>query len=87
MSKNKIIFVKYVDLDKDFYTIKEICDMLDLDKSFLHSACEESGIRPQQNQYGEWGFSLYNFRAIHHWMYDNYNEKGTLKAGNGPWDD
>ena len=87
MSKNKIIFVKYVDLGGRLYIKKEICDMLDLDKNFLHAACEESGIRPQQNQYGEWGFSLYNFRALHHWMYDTYNEKGTVKAGNGPWDD
>lgn len=87
MSKNKIVYVKYLDLDKDFYTIKEIYSMLDLDKSFLHSACEESGIRPQQNEVGDWGFTLYNFRAPHHWMYDTYNEKGTVKAGNGPWDD
>lgn len=87
MSKNKIIYVKYLDLDKDFYTLKEICNMLDLDKSFLHSASEESGIRPQQNEYGDWGFSLYNFRALHHWMYDNYNEKDTVRGNNGPWDD
>ena len=58
MSKNKIVYVKYLDLDKDFYTLKEICSMLDLNKSFPHTACEESGIRPQQNEVGDWGFTL-----------------------------
>ena len=48
MTNKKIIFVSYVDLDKDYYTINEICDMLDLDKHFLHAACEESGIRPAE---------------------------------------
>ena len=86
MAKSKIIFIKYDELDKEFYTIKEVQDMLNLDKSFLESACEEFNVHPKQNRYGEWGFSIAALTYLHYKMFYEYNDHRTRKANNGPWD-
>ena len=90
MSKNKIVYIKYGELDKEVYTIKEICEMLDIEKAILQKACDEFSIQPKQNEDGKWGFPLGALTVLHYKMFHSYNEhkeKETARNSHGPWDD
>lgn len=63
--------LEYIDYNtlKDFYTIKETCELLSVEKSVLKAKCEIYRIMPVRNEAGEGGFVKYDFRKLHYAFY------------------
>lgn len=52
-----IQYISYADLN-EFYRIKEVCRLLEMDKENLRKSCEKYGVRPSRNEMGDWGVNL-----------------------------
>ena len=84
--------MKYIDYTsmKDFYTIEEICHLLEIDKQALKFYVEKYDFEPVEDVFGNWGFPKKNLRKLHHLIYEEQKtsapSNGT-KAKKGPWDD
>lgn len=61
-------FIDYRTL-KEFYTIAEACELLDISKQDLRTNCENFDITPTRNELGEAVISKYDFRRIHNKLY------------------
>ena len=63
--------MKYIDYNslKEFYTIQEICDLFEMSKAILKEKCHQYGIGPSRNEIGEGGFSKYDVRRLHNYLY------------------
>ena len=59
--------MKYISYNemKDFYTIDEVCRLFEMDKATLRHYAEKYDIRPQEDQYGNWGFRKVLVRKLH----------------------
>lgn len=86
--------MKYIDYKsmKDFYTIEEICHLLEIDKQVLRSHAEKYGFEPAEDVFGNWGFPKKNLRKLHHLIYEEQKTSGSApsngsSAKKGPWDD
>ena len=44
-----IQYISYADLD-EFYSIKEVCRLLEMDKENLRKSCEKYGVKPNRNE-------------------------------------
>lgn len=77
--------MKYVDYKnmKEFYTIQEACDLLELSKLQLKGECRTEGLEPIQDESGRYGFSTWMMRRIHNILYKR--EKGGSDS-NSPVD-
>jgi len=67
-AKKTVSYVNYNEL-KEFYTLSEVCDLLDLRKQELKELCEELCIKPRKNEIGECGFVKYDVRKLHNHLY------------------
>ena len=67
---------------KEFYTIPELCDLLDMAKAELRSKCEQYNITPTRNEIGEAGFTKYDVRKLHTKLY--YGDRNHQKEWD-PW--
>ena len=76
--------MKYIDYKtmKEFYTISEACELLEMNKLELKLECEERGIWPIRNEIGEAGFSKYDMRKLHNILY--YAERENKETWD-PW--
>ena len=74
----------YIDYKKlkEFYTIPELCDLLDMAKAELRSKCEQYNITPTRNEIGEAGFMKYDVRKLHTKLY--YGDRNHQKEWD-PW--
>lgn len=86
-------YINYNDM-KDFYTIDEVCRLFEMDKAELRHYAEKYDIRPQEDQYGNWGFRKVLVRKLHNHIYKEqrnrpHEGKGAPwgnKPGKSPWD-
>ena len=49
-------YINYRELDKEFYTIPEVCRLFQVEKSYLKEKSKLHHIDPRQNEIGEYGF-------------------------------
>ena len=81
-----IPFMTYNDIKYNYYTIEEACELLGMDKSMLREACMEFHIDPQENEYGEYGFTGQRVCNLHNHLYKKFHNKSTTGKKKGPWD-
>ena len=81
-----IPYMNYKEMQDDFYTIEETCELLNIDKSMLKEACDEFHIDPQENEHGDYGFTRQRFCNLHNHLYKKYHVKNTTGKKKGPWD-
>ena len=62
-------YLNYNDMEKNFYTIDDVCCLFEMDKRELKSYAERYNIAPKQNQYGNWGFNKIYVRKLHNFIY------------------
>lgn len=74
-------FIKYNELE-EFYTIKEVCTLFQMEKFTLKQKCKQYDIEPRRNEIGDYGFVKYDVRKLHNLLY--YEEKGTAQVDD-PW--
>ena len=74
-------YIRYSELD-EFYTIKEVCKLFQMEKSTLKQKCKEYGIEPRRNEIGDYGFVKYDGRKLHNFLY--YEGKEHAKEDD-PW--
>ena len=74
-------YIRYSELD-EFYTIKEVCKLFQMEKSTLKQKCKEYGIEPRRNEIGDYGFVKYDVRKLHNLLY--YEVKDHAKEDD-PW--
>ena len=74
-------YIRYSELD-EFYTIKEVCKLFQMEKSTLKQKCKEYGIEPRRNEIGDYGFVKYDVRKLHNFLY--YEGKEHAKEDD-PW--
>ena len=86
--------MKYIDYKgmKEFYTIEEICRLLEIDKQTLKAYSEKYGFEPSEDLFGNWGFTKKELRKLHHLIYEEQKTSGAGPSRNvsvkkGPWDD
>ena len=53
---NMIRYIAYAELG-EFYTLQEVCHMLEMSKDELRKNCEKYNVRPSQNEIGDWGLN------------------------------
>ena len=79
--------INYKELD-EFYTIQQLCKLLDFTKQGLKEKCEQYGVKPRRNEIGDYGLVKYDVRKLHNSLYhegrDRGNEKRTQKEDD-PW--
>ena len=63
-----IQYISYSDLN-EFYSIKEVCRLLEMDKENLRKSCEKYGVRPSRNETGDWGLTCHDLRRLHYFLY------------------
>ena len=61
-------YIDYMDM-KEFYTIREVCQLFGCEKAELKQACERYDVDPIQNEIGEYGFTRYDVRKLHNALY------------------
>ena len=75
-------YVQYKDL-KEFYTIPELCKLLNMDKTSLKKKCAQYGIEPRRNEIGDYGFVKYDVRKLHNTLY--YEDRNQDGPEDNPW--
>ncbi len=63
-----IPYVNYRERE-EFYTIPQLCELFDMDKSSLRKKCEQYDIKPRRNEIGEYGLVKYDVRKLHNTLY------------------
>ena len=85
MSKQFVPYIDYKKLDDEFYSIDRTCKMINVSKQALREASEKYGILVQKNEVGDWGLSKYDFRRVHHYLYDEGRDKNKANSEDDPW--
>ena len=83
--KIKIPYVAYNEMEQDFYTMKETCDLMNIDKLLLKETCQELHIEPIQNEIGDYGFAKYHVRKLHNYLFKKYYDKNGTGKKDDPW--
>ena len=83
---SNIPYVDYSKLD-EFYTIRQLTDLLGVSKQELKKKCEQFGIKPRQNEIGDYGFVRYDVRKLHNKLYHECrnNSKSDAWEADDPW--
>lgn len=78
--------MKYISYNemKDFYTIDEVCRLFEMGKATLRQYAEKYDIRPQEDQYGNWGFRKTLVRKLHNYIYKEQRSRPHEATGS-PW--
>ena len=76
-----VSFIDYTELN-EFYTIKEVCKLFQMDKSALKQKCKEYDIEPRRNEIGDYGFVKYDVRKLHNLL---YHEGKEHNKEDDPW--
>ena len=77
-------YIKYDNL-KEFYTIKELCNLFRMSKKELQEKCAEYDILPRRNEIGDWGLVKYDVRKLHNLLYHEKNGKKNQAEDDDPW--
>lgn len=76
--------MKFIDYNalKEFYTIQETCELLEMKKDDLKEKCLKYNITPTRNEIGDAGFVKYDIRRLHNKLY--YEDREHQKEWD-PW--
>ncbi len=78
-----IQYISYSDLS-EFYSIKEVCRLLEMDKEALRKSCEKYGVNPRRNETGDWGLPCHDLCRLHNFLYKA--EKNLVeRKDDDPW--
>ena len=78
-----IQYISYSDLN-EFYSIKEVCRLLEMDKENLRKSCEKYNVKPSRNEIGDWGLTCHDLRRLHNFLYKA--EKNLVeRKDDDPW--
>ena len=77
-------YIHYAEL-KEFYTLKEVCDLFRMEKRELKKKCEAYDIHPRRNEIGEWGLVTYDVRKLHNLLYHEGDEDQAWNWEDDPW--
>ena len=77
--------VPYVDYKKmkEFYTIPEVCELFEMEKSELKVKCRQYDVHPRRNEIGEFGLVKYDVRKLHNAIY--YENIRSSDWEEDPW--
>ena len=79
-----IPFINYRELD-EFYTILQLCSLLDLSKQELKEKCEQYGVKPRRNEIGDYGLVKYDVRKLHNILYYEGRDNEKKNKEDDPW--
>ena len=79
---SNIPYINYKEL-ADFYTISQVAELFGISKQDLKKKCEQYGIKPRQNEIGDYGFVRYDVRKLHNKLYHECRDCGK----GGAWED
>ena len=79
---SNIPYINYKEL-ADFYTISQVAELFGISKQDLKKKCEQYGIKPRQNEIGDYGFVRYDVRKLHNKLYHECRDSGK----GGAWED
>ena len=71
-----IQYISYADLN-EFYSIKEVCRLLEMDK-------EKYNVKPSRNEIGDWGLTCHDLRRLHNFLYKEEKSMAT-RRDDDPW--
>lgn len=74
-------YIKYNELE-EFYTIKEVCKLFQMEKTALKQKCTQYSIDPRRNEIGDYGLVKYDVRKLHNLLY--HEGKETVQVDD-PW--
>ena len=78
-----IRYIAYAELG-DFYSIQDVCHMLEMDKENLRKSCEKYGVRPSRSEMGDWGLTCHDLRRLHNFLYKEEKSMAT-RRDDDPW--
>ena len=82
---SNIPYINYKEL-ADFYTISQVAELFGISKQDLKKKCEQYGIKPRQNEIGDYGFVRYDVRKLHNKLYHECRDCGKGRAWeDDPW--
>lgn len=87
-----IPYIKYDDLE-NFYSIKEICNLFQVEKDYLKAKCKKFNIMPHREAEGsEKGLSKWEICRLHNLLYYENREKPAKPQAEkprniDPWDE
>ena len=77
-----IPYINYKNM-KEFYTIKEVCELFQMRKDELRQQCETYQVEPRRNEIGEYGFVKYDVCKLHNLIYHADKTDAKIES---PWD-
>ena len=78
-----IHYIAYSNLG-EFYTLQEVCHMLEMSKDELRKNCEKYNVKPSRNEIGDWGLPCHDLCRLHNYLYEA--EKGlTARRNDDAW--
>ncbi len=77
----KVSYINYIEM-REFYTIREVCQLFHCEKDELKQACKKYGVEPRRNEIGEYGFVTYDVRKLHNTL---YREGKAQQEEDDPW--
>ncbi len=77
----KVPYIDYKGM-REFYTIREVCQLFHCEKDELKQACKKYGVEPRRNEIGEYGFVTYDVRKLHNAL---FHEQKAQQEEDGPW--
>lgn len=82
---SNIPYINYKEL-ADFYTISQVAELFGISKQDLKKKCEQYGVKPRQNEIGDYGFVRYDVRKLHNKLYHECRDSGKGNAWeDDPW--
>ena len=78
-----IRYIAYAELG-DFYSIQEVCHMLEMSKDELRKSCEKYNVKPSRNEIGDWGLPCHDLCRLHNYLYKVEKSLATRKDDD-PW--
>ena len=77
-------YINYKQLE-EFYTIKSTCELFEMSKNELKSACETHNAQPRRNEIGVYGFVKYDICRLHNLLYHEGRNQTANAWEDDPW--
>ena len=77
-------YINYKQLE-EFYTIKSTCELFEMSKNELKSACETHNVQPRRNEIGAYGFVKYDICRLHNLLYHEGRNQTANACEDDPW--
>ena len=73
-----IHYIAYSNLG-EFYTLQEVCHMLEMSKDELRKNCEKYNVKPSRNEIGDWGLPCHDLCRLHNYLYKGGRNRYTAE--------